>query len=242
MAITISFSKTVDLFRIFVYLPRWIGLFFKRKKIYLEAEIKKLRYSFYNRSDVLEIARNLLGKILVTQIDNKYTSGRIVETEAYAGVGDRASHAYGGRRTNRTEIMYARAGHAYIYLCYGIHHLFNVVTGAEDTPHAILIRALEPMDGIEWMLKRTGKKKPDSSLTRGPGNVSKAMGLLTRHSGLSLLNGPVFIGEDSLTMKEKVIISTPRIGVAYAMEDAKLPYRFYIVGNPYVSKGTVEST
>ncbi len=200
-----------------------------------ETEIKKLDRSFYNRPDVVKIARELLGKILVTRFDGIETSGRIVETEAYAGETDRASHAYGGRRTARTEVMYNEAGTTYIYLCYGIHHLFNVVTGKKDVPHAILIRALEPLSGIDTMLERTGKKKPDHTLTRGPGNVSKALGLFTRHKGLSLLGDEVYIADDGFKISKKDIGISTRIGVDYAGPDAELPYRFFIKGNKYVS-------
>ena len=197
--------------------------------------IKKLDYSFYNRPDVVKIARELLGKVLITRFDNILTSGRIVETEAYAGVTDKASHAYGGRRTNRTEVMFKDGGTAYVYLCYGIHHLFNVVTNGKDIPHAILIRALEPLQGIDTMLRRTHKIKADYTLTKGPGNVAKALGLSTRHSGLDLSGKEIFIADDGFAINKKEIIATKRIGVDYAAEDAELPYRFILRGNKYVS-------
>ncbi len=196
---------------------------------------KRLGEAFYNRKDVLTIARQLLGKILVTRFDQHRTAGRIVETEAYAGVGDKASHAYGGRRTGRTEIMYSSPGTAYVYLCYGIHHLFNVVTNKKDIPHAILIRGLEPVDGIDRMLERTGKHKLDYTLTRGPGNVSKALGLYTHHTGTGLFGPDIFIEDDGRRLKKSEIAITKRIGVDYAMEDAERLYRFAIAGNKYVS-------
>jgi len=199
------------------------------------ARFKKLDYSFYNRDDVVQIAKELLGKVLVTRFEGERTSGRIVETEAYAGAIDRASHAYGHRRTARTEVMYQKAGTAYVYLCYGIHHLFNVVTNKRDIPHAILIRALEPLEGIDVMLRRTGKKKLDHTLTRGPGNVSKALGLHTSHTGTSLLKNEIFIGDDGFEIASDSIQSTARIGVDYAGEDAKLLYRFIVRGNKYLS-------
>ena len=199
--------------------------------------LKKLDYSFYRRPDVLEIARELLGKILVTHFDSLFTSGRIVETEAYAGVVDRASHAYGGRRTKRTEIMYAKGGTAYIYLCYGIHHLFNVVTNQENIPHAILIRSLEPLEGIETMLRRTGKKRADGTLTKGPGNLSKAMGLHTGLSGAPLTGNEIYLASDGFPVTNRDILATKRIGVEYAAEDAGLPYRFALKGNKYLSGG-----
>lgn len=199
--------------------------------------IKKLDRSFYDRSDVVRIARELLGKVLVTEIDGQRTSGRIVEVEAYNGVIDRASHAWSGRRTRRTEVMFGEGGVAYVYLIYGIYHLFNVVTNSKEVPHAVLVRALDPLEGIPVMLQRTGKHHHDHSLTRGPGNLSKAMGLLTKHTGVSLLGPDIYIGDDGWRPRRGEIVATPRIGVDYAGEDAKLLYRFYIKGNLNVSGG-----
>jgi DNA-3-methyladenine glycosylase len=209
--------------------------FFSNLKYLLVSEIKKLDYSFYTRPDPIQIAKELLGKILITRFNHVLTSGRIVETEAYAGVTDRASHAFGGRRTKRTETMYYKGGTAYVYLCYGIHHLFNIVTNERDIPHAILIRSVEPLQGIETMLSRTGKKKLDYTLTKGPGNVSKALGLYTHHSAKSLLSKQIFLADDGYRVAKSQIGITPRIGVDYAGEDAKLPYRFIIKENKYVS-------
>ena len=202
--------------------------------------MKKLGIDFYQRANVLQIAKELLGKILVTRWSDpdgywEETSGRIVEVEAYNGAIDKASHASGGRRTNRNEVMYGKGGVAYVYLCYGIHHLFNVVTNEKEIPHAVLIRALEPLTGIDIMLERTGKEKLDHTLTRGPGNVSKAMGIYTSHTGESLLGKTMFIAEDDFVLSKKDMAASPRIGVDYAGEDAKLPYRFFIKGNPFVS-------
>jgi DNA-3-methyladenine glycosylase len=199
------------------------------------SELKKLDYSFYTRSDPIQIAKELLGKILITRFNDVITSGRIVETEAYAGVTDRASHAFGGRRTKRTETMYHKGGTAYVFLCYGMHHLFNIVTNEREIPHAILIRSVEPLQGIETMLKRTGKKKLNYTLTRGPGNVSKALGLTTQHSAKSLLSNQIFLADDGYRVANSQIQITPRIGVGYAGEDAMLPYRFMIKDNKYVS-------
>ncbi|MES2371783.1 MAG: DNA-3-methyladenine glycosylase [Bacteroidota bacterium] len=195
----------------------------------------KLPVEFYRQKNVCAIAKALIGKVLMSSFNNMVTSGRIVETEAYNGAVDKASHAWGGRRTNRTEIMYANGGVSYVYLCYGIHHLFNVVTNVQDVPHAILIRAMEPLTGIDHMLQRTGKLKQDHTLTRGPGNVSKAMGIYTQHTGLSLLGNELFIVDDGFKVKPSQIIATPRIGVDYAGKDALLPYRFILTKNPYVS-------
>ena len=197
--------------------------------------MKILPVSFYQRENVFQIARELLGKVVVTKWNKVITSGRIVEVEAYNGVIDKASHAFGGRRTARNEVMYAEGGVAYVYLCYGIHHLFNVVTNAEEEPHAILIRALEPIKGIDEMLRRVGKEKSDHTLTRGPGNLSKALGIFTSHSGNSLQSKKLYIAEDRVAFSKMEIIASPRIGVGYAGKDALLPYRFYIIGNPFVS-------
>lgn len=197
--------------------------------------MKKLELDFYRRKDVLQISRELMGKILITKKDGIVTSGRIIELEAYAGIIDKASHAYGGRRTNRNEVMYGEGGVAYVYLCYGIHHLFNVVTNSKDTPHAILVRSLEPLQGVDEMLRRTGKQRSDTTLTRGPGNVSKALGIHTSYSGTSLLSKEIFLADDGFVYHKKDIHTSPRIGVDYAGDDALLPYRFYIKGNPFVS-------
>lgn len=193
--------------------------------------------SFYTRKDVLKIAKELLGKVLVTHFDGILTSGIITETEAYAGISDKASHAYGGRRTKRTDIMFWQGGVAYVYLCYGIHHLFNVVTNKADVPHAVLIRAIEPLEGIEQMLKRRGKHKLTPTLTAGPGALSGSLGIYTAHTG-KLLHGEdsIAIEDRGINIKPGDIIASKRIGVDYAKEDALLPYRFYIKGNKFVSK------
>jgi DNA-3-methyladenine glycosylase len=190
--------------------------------------------SFYMRSDVVLIARELLGKVLVTNWNGETTSGRIVETEAYAGELDRASHAYRGI-TPRTTVMFGKGGVAYVYLCYGIHQMFNIVTNVEGVAHAILIRAVEPMEGVDVMLRRTGKKVLDHTLTRGPGNVGKAFGFHTSQCGLSLQGEELYIADDGFVVEETSIVCSPRIGVDYAGEHALLDYRFYIRGNRWVS-------
>ncbi len=199
------------------------------------ASLKVLNESFYLRKDVVKIAKDLLGKIIVTFFDEQLTAARITETEAYNGIVDKASHAYNNRRTKRTEIMFGKGGAAYVYLCYGIHHLFNVVTNSNDKPHAVLIRAAEPVYGIDAMLMRTKKKKSDSTLTAGPGNVSKALGIFTHHTGNDLQSDNFFIADDGFRLPKSKIVATPRIGVDYAAEDALLPYRFFIKDNIYVS-------
>ena len=200
--------------------------------------LKKLNVSFYDRPQVATIARELLGKILVTQFRGSRCSGRIVETEAYEGVIDQASHAYGGRRTARTEVMYQEPARAYVYLCYGIHHLFNVVTASKEQPHAVLIRALEPLEGMDTMARRASKRKGDLTLTRGPGNLTLAMGISLRHSGYSLLEDQIYIATDGFRPEPALILASPRIGVGYAAAHAAWLFRFYLAGNKYVSART----
>ncbi len=195
----------------------------------------KLPVSVYRQKNVCSVAKALIGKVLVTSFNGITTAGRIVETEAYNGITDKASHAWSGRRTKRTETMYAAGGISYVYLCYGIHHLFNVVTNEAEVPHAVLLRSVEPVLGIEAMLKRTGKPKPDNTLTRGPGNMSRALGIEIKHNAIPLHSGELFIADDGFIVKPSHIIATPRIGVDYAGEDALLPYRFILKDNPYVS-------
>jgi DNA-3-methyladenine glycosylase len=197
----------------------------------------KLEKDFYLNEDVVQVAKDLLGKYLCTKIDGKLTSGIITETEAYAGEIDKASHAFGNKRTNRTEIMFADGGVSYVYLCYGIHHLFNIVTNYKDTPHAVLIRAIKPADGLPTILKRrniTTDKKPESylqddkknKLAGGPGTVSQALGIKTMHTGLELTGNVIWIEDRGLKIPKKDIIAGPRVGVDYAGEHAKWPYRF----------------
>ncbi|MBC7535468.1 MAG: DNA-3-methyladenine glycosylase [Ferruginibacter sp.] len=198
--------------------------------------MRKLDNSFYNRGDVLQIARELLGKIVVTKFEGKITSGMIVETEAYVAVTDRASHSFAGKRTARNEQMYAAAGTTYVYICYGMHQMLNVVTNAKDVPDAILLRAIEPVEGVDLMLQRTGKAIADFTLTKGPGNVAKALGISKKHSGLKFTGTEIFICTkgDSLIPRE-FMGTSKRIGVEGAGTDASLLYRFYIKGNKFVS-------
>lgn len=195
----------------------------------------RLLPGFYLQKDVVKLAASLLGKILVTCFNRQLTAGRIVETEAYNGVHDKASHAWNGRRTARTEIMYAAGGVSYVYLCYGVHSLFNVVTGKKEVPQAVLIRSLEPLTGVDYMLRRTNKSRADHSLTRGPGNVTKALGISTQHTGMDLQDHQLFLADDGYLIQQHQIAATARIGVDYAGEDALLPYRFIIKENPYLS-------
>ncbi len=186
----------------------------------------KLSRNFYLRDDVVAIGRDLLGKVLCTQFNGELSKMIITETEAYAGVSDKASHAYSGRRTKRTEPLFGDGGVAYVYLCYGIHHLFNVVTNKYDVPHAVLIRAGEPFSGTDLMLQRRGKTKLDKTLLAGPGSLAKALGITTGHSGLSLLNGQIWIEDHGTDVEDDSVIIGPRVGVDYAGEDALRPYRF----------------
>lgn len=197
---------------------------------------KRISSSFYNREDVVSLARELIGKRLCTFVNKQYTSGIITETEAYAGVTDKASHAFGGRFTERTKTMYEKGGTSYVYLCYGIHHLFNIVTNKKGTPHAILIRGIFPEEGIEIMLQRRSKNKADKTLAAGPGTVSQALGIQVKHSGISLLEQTIWLEETSISVPAELISAGPRIGVDYAGEDAKLPYRFLLKETGWLKK------
>lgn len=198
---------------------------------------KKLTSSFYQSTAVLDICRQLIGKVLVSTIDGLLTSGIIVEAEAYRAPEDKASHAYGDRRTGRTEVMFSKGGVAYIYICYGIHHLFNIVTGPKDLAHAILIRALEPLEGIDIMLERRKMKKMDFKITRGPGALSVALGFRSTMSGQSLLSDTTsfYIEDRKIKYPDSIIATGPRIGVESSGESATWPWRYYVRNNPYVS-------
>ncbi|MDD5570159.1 MAG: DNA-3-methyladenine glycosylase [Bacteroidales bacterium] len=185
--------------------------------------------NFYLRNDVVRISKDLLGKYLLTKIDGKIiTGGIITETEAYAGATDKASHAYNNRRTKRTEIMFHEGGVAYVYFCYGMHSLFNIVTNKKDIPHAILIRAIKPTDGIGLILKRRNKTKIDNKITTGPGTVCQALGINCKHSGETLLSNKIWLEDRGLKINKKQIIAGKRIGVDYAGKDALLKYNFKI--------------
>lgn len=196
---------------------------------------QKLSSIFYLNENVIDVAKQLLGKLLVTNFNKTLTAARIVETEAYNGIIDKASHAYNNKRTNRTEVMFAKGGVAYVYLCYGVHHLFNVVTNKKNIPQAVLIRAAEPLVGIDIMLKRTNKAKLNNTLTKGPGNVSKALGITTKNTNHNLQSENLFIADDGFILNPLNIVTTKRIGVDYAAEDALLPYRFFVKDSLYVS-------
>jgi DNA-3-methyladenine glycosylase len=195
----------------------------------------RLPRSFYTRGDVATLARRLLGtRLVVPTRDGRRVSGTIVETEAYRGPEDRASHAYGGRRTRRTETMYARGGTAYVYFVYGMYHQFNVVTAGEDVPHAILVRALEPVEGLALMRRRR-RGVPDRSLTSGPGKLCIALGIDRRLDGADLLGDRVWI-EPGVRVAPGAIACGPRVGIDYAGEWVDRPWRFWVRDNPFVSR------
>lgn len=188
----------------------------------------KLPLEFYLRNDAVEVGQELLGKVLCSKQNGQITKAVITETEAYAGINDKASHAYGGRRTARTKPMYGQGGTAYVYLCYGIHHLFNVVAGDVDVPLAILIRAAEPVEGIDTMQQRRKKPGTGKLVLAGPGTLSQALGITTELTGASLLEDQVWIEDQQIPVTTQDIIVGRRVGIDYAEEDAKRSYRFRI--------------
>lgn len=197
--------------------------------------VSKLPREFYTRTNVLTIARDLLGKLLVVPAaDGTRVSGMIVETEAYRGPLDRASHAYGGKRTKRTETMYGAGGTVYIFFVYGMYNQFNIVTNGEDVPHAILIRALQPIEGIELMRRRR-HGQPDHNLTNGPGKLCIAMGIDRRFDRADLLGSKVWL-ETGEKIFPRQIASGPRIGIDYAQGWVDKPWRFWIKDNRFVSR------
>jgi DNA-3-methyladenine glycosylase len=196
----------------------------------------KLPLDFYTHGDVLAITRQLLGKYLMTRIDGITTGGYVVEAEAYNGVVDKASHAYGGRLTPRTQTMHQAGGIAYVYLCYGIHEMFNIVTSSEGEPHAILIRAVVPTDGIDVIELRRNMPVSKQAVTSGPGSVAKALGISRKVNGFDLTGDVIWIEDRGLSFSDEEIVAAPRVGVDYAAEDALLPYRLYVKGNKYVSR------
>lgn len=204
-----------------------------------DASLRPLHPSFYER-DVLTVARRLIGQMVVHASPEGTVVGRIVETEAYRGPEDLAAHSAKGRRTRRTEAMYGPAGTTYMFMLYGTSWAFNVVVGALDVPHAVLIRAIEPVElevgrsgGLALMAARRGMSIQRRELTNGPGKLCMALGLDGRHYGASLLEGPLFLAEG--TGPRPRIGRSPRINVDYAGAWAHKPWRFYESGNRYVS-------
>jgi DNA-3-methyladenine glycosylase len=200
-----------------------------------DATVTKLARDFYTRPDVVAVARRLLGRLLVVPArGGRRVSGIIVETEAYRGPADRASHAYGGRRTLRTETMYAVGGTAYVYFVYGMYHQFNVVTNVADVPHAVLVRALEPVEGLELMRRRRGRGA-DVTLTSGPGKLCIALGIDRRLDRADLLGERIWL-EEGRRVRAADIAAGPRVGIDYAEAWVDRPWRFWIRGNPFVSR------
>ncbi len=198
----------------------------------------KLPQSFYLREDVVQISKDLLGKYLVTNFEQKITVGKIVETEAYRAPDDKACHAYGNKLTNRTKTMFGKGGTSYVYLCYGIHHLFNVVTAPKGIAHAILIRGIEPVGNVNVMLQRRSFEKLKYNLTAGPGTLTKALGISTNQNGVSLTDkkSPIWIEDRGDVILEKNIIASPRVGVAYAEECALWDWRFRVKDSKWTSR------
>jgi DNA-3-methyladenine glycosylase len=194
----------------------------------------KVPESFYQRPNVVKIARELLGKVLFTSADGVLSGGIIVETEAYSWK-ERGCHAYGGRKTARNEVMFGKGGHAYVYLCYGMHNMFNIVTNVAGVADAVLIRALEPLQGVEAMERRRGKLANRFHLTSGPGKLCKALGIDRSLNGVDLQDGAVWVEDIGKKIKSERIQASARIGIDYAGEDAQLPWRFTLENNPWVS-------
>ena len=197
--------------------------------------MNKISKKYYLNEDVIKIAKDLLGKCLITSIHNKITAGIIVETEAYHSK-ERACHAYNNRRTPRTEVMFYSGGIAYVYQCYGIHYLFNIVTNVEDKAEAVLIRAIQPIEGIDTMLKRRNAKEISYSLTSGPGSLTQALGITKEHNKTDLTGNTIWLEDPGITYSSKEIIVSSRVGVNYAEEDANLPWRFRVKDSPWCSK------
>ena len=195
---------------------------------------KKLPGSFYQRSDVVMIARELLGKVLFTQVNGIVTGGMIVETEAYS-YKEKGCHAYGSKKTRRNAIMFEKGGYTYVYLCYGMHHLFNIVTNQPGIAEAVLVRAVEPAQGIDEMFLRRGKLRNDFHLTSGPGKLTKALGIDRKLNGKFLLDDEVWVEDYGNKIPNRNILAGPRVGIDYAGEDALLPWRFRVKGNLWIS-------
>lgn len=187
----------------------------------------KLSKKYYQNDDVVHLAKDLLGKILITDIDGIKTGGIITETEAYSEI-EKGSHAYNKRKTDRTKIMFEDGGLSYVYFCYGMHHLFNIVTGKKDIAQAVLIRAIQPTIGIADILLRRKKEKVDKNLCNGPGKVCQALGITREHYGLHLTDNKIWLEKSKLKIKEEQIQITPRIGIDYAEEHKDLPWRFVL--------------
>lgn len=201
-----------------------------------------LTRDFYQREDVVQIAKDLIGKVLVTNIDGKISSGIICETEAYSER-EKGCHAYLGKKTARNEVMFGEGGFSYVYLCYGIHHLFNVVTNVSGCAEAVLIRGIVPLDGIEHVLLRRKKQQLLPNIGIGPGNMSVSLGIKTTHNTTDLLGDTIWIEDRAIEIDEGKLFCGSRIGIDYAGEDALLPWRFWVDINSWGYKNaTIVST
>ena len=195
----------------------------------------KLPHDFYMRENAVEVSRDLLGKLLVVPLeDGTRVSGMIAETEAYLGTIDKAAHSYGGRRTARNEVTYSAGGHVYVFFIYGMYYQLNIVTGQVDQPHVSLIRAVEPVEGIETMRERRGEMQ-DRNLTSGPGKLCLALGIDRSLNGEDLTGDRIWV-EEYRPVAESEISSGPRVGIDYAEEFVDMPWRFWLDGNQFVSK------
>jgi len=194
----------------------------------------KLQADFYQRPNVVQIAKELLGKLLITKIEKQVCVTRIVETEAYSWK-ERGCHAFEGKKTARNAVMFGPGGAAYVYLCYGIHNLFNVVTNGPDIAEAVLIRAVEPVQGVDWMVSRRKRNGNSRRLTSGPGKLTKALGIDRSFNGLDLTKNQIWVEDDGVILDKNLLGIGTRIGIDYAGKDAKLPWRFFIKGNEWVS-------
>ncbi len=194
--------------------------------------------SFYQHNDVVRIARELLGKHIIVHAEGYSTGAIIVETEAYKGPEDKACHAYNNKYTERTKTMFLPGGYTYVYLCYGIHRLFNVVTGDEGCPHAVLIRAVEPIKGIEIMQTRRGFSAVKPALTAGPGRWTQAMGIDLHHNSILCYehNSPITIKDAHVKINKSSILASPRVGINYAEEWIDVPWRFRLATSNWTSK------
>ncbi|MEM8908788.1 MAG: DNA-3-methyladenine glycosylase [Bacteroidota bacterium] len=198
---------------------------------------RRLPEEFYRNTDVVEVSKLLLGQYLCTEFDGQRCVGKIVETEAYRGPDDKACHAHNNRYTKRSKTMFEAGGIAYVYLCYGIHHLFNVVTALEGMPHAVLIRAIEPVENLPLMLSRRKFAQVKPQLTAGPGVMTKALGISKLHNGLSLYDpdSPIWLSPGEAPLAEEAIIASPRVGIPYAEECIDWPWRFRVKGSKWTS-------
>jgi DNA-3-methyladenine glycosylase len=197
----------------------------------------KLNHTFYQRNDTVEMAKELLGQFLYTNFDGNLTGGMIVETEAYMGVSDSSCHTFNNKKTKRNASMYNRGGVIYMYVCYGIHDMLNIVTGDEENSQVILIRAIKPLIGIDMMKQRRGEV-PLKRLAKGPGSLAKALGLNRIHDGISLLEDSIWIEENGDVVKAESIIESPRIGLGCPEPYLSMPWRFFLKGNSFVSGKT----